>query len=566
MRRNSGPIQQWVNSIPSVIDKTAAETNIESNESLLSSSSHFKQVLTKAPTMTSYATKSAPNSPAITMSNISNLAGHNRLARDPSFQSDSSHCSSVESLLELRKPDPEAILIDLGFGGCSGNSQTDSPLSRIPRRFLQPSKLRGIAIEDFIKQQQATSESIDSTFLGYRGLTGSPYIAPSEIVQKIMQRLREHESHELETYPNNNSELYYQNISLPDGRFSVLSPDNREYLEEQRSKSPDTRKKRIIIGQKSFVFDGEGDLIEVKSRSTNDSTSNNNKNTDYPNNSIISSFELDTTNSDEVNDQLICNNLTEDKKEKRDTNLQGSTHIEETESSDSHSETESYLNEYSSMIDSKKEYSQENNNSTPDNFRQSKVIDNYLNENESPSEVIDNIRRTSNSCDSQTDSTIHNGNNVNQLNNEGIQMESERIAKKRRSLQRQARIDVPSSSTEFEDLNSIVDGINILDDEQMSASNIPDVELENPIKQKIHNQKRCDACRKSDELTKKGKHDTEVQDCCHHTYSPSCWRKMRKIMKKNEKLENMMARNRQEMAEIRDMLSNVLSVKMEPGF
>lgn len=95
-----------------------------------------------------------------------------RLARDASFQSDSSHCSSVESLLELRRADPTAILLDLGFGGCTACPQENGPLSRIPKRFLQPSSLKGIAIDDFVKQQQQTSESFDSVSLGYRGLTG----------------------------------------------------------------------------------------------------------------------------------------------------------------------------------------------------------------------------------------------------------------------------------------------------------------------------------------------------------------------------------------------------------
>lgn len=95
-----------------------------------------------------------------------------KLVRDPSLQSDSSHCSSVESLLELRKADPEAILLGLGFGGCSNSPQENGSFSRIPKRFLQPSKLKGIAINDFMKQQQETSESFDSVSLGYRGLTG----------------------------------------------------------------------------------------------------------------------------------------------------------------------------------------------------------------------------------------------------------------------------------------------------------------------------------------------------------------------------------------------------------
>lgn len=52
------------------------------------------------------------------------------LFRDNSVQSDSSHCSSVESLLESRKPDPESILINLGFGPI----ETEDVLSKIPKR------------------------------------------------------------------------------------------------------------------------------------------------------------------------------------------------------------------------------------------------------------------------------------------------------------------------------------------------------------------------------------------------------------------------------------------------
>lgn len=119
---------------------------------------------------------------------------HGRLARDQSFQSDSSHCSSIESLLELRKADPEAVLLSLGFGGCSNSPQESGPLSRIPKRFLQPSKLKGIAINDFVKQQQETSESFDSVSLGYRGLTGkqwfhSVYIFLDELYVTIPNRI-----------------------------------------------------------------------------------------------------------------------------------------------------------------------------------------------------------------------------------------------------------------------------------------------------------------------------------------------------------------------------------------
>lgn len=54
------------------------------------------------------------------------------LLRDSSLHSDSSHCSSVDSLLEARKPDPEAILINLGFGPV----EAENVLDRIPKRFV----------------------------------------------------------------------------------------------------------------------------------------------------------------------------------------------------------------------------------------------------------------------------------------------------------------------------------------------------------------------------------------------------------------------------------------------
>lgn len=54
----------------------------------------------------------------------------NVLRKESSFHSDSSHCSSVESLLDARKPDPEAILRHLGFGPV----QQEDLLSRIPKR------------------------------------------------------------------------------------------------------------------------------------------------------------------------------------------------------------------------------------------------------------------------------------------------------------------------------------------------------------------------------------------------------------------------------------------------
>ncbi|KOX74677.1 hypothetical protein WN51_13112 [Melipona quadrifasciata] len=77
-----------------------------------------------------------------------------------------------------------------------------------------------------------------------------------------MQRLREHENHEHDSHALYNSYEQYNPLYC-DGTFSVLSPDNRQFLERPRSKSPDMRNKRMIIGQKSFAFGHDGDLIEI---------------------------------------------------------------------------------------------------------------------------------------------------------------------------------------------------------------------------------------------------------------------------------------------------------------
>ncbi|XP_022224056.2 uncharacterized protein LOC111075223 [Drosophila obscura] len=108
------------------------------------------------------------------------------LLRDSSasVQSDSSRYSSVDSLLESRKMDPEAILINLGFGPVG----SEDMLSRIPKRFLKPSQVPGIDTEAFVQRLTLASSLADSSVLGYRGLTGNPDMPPSSIVAKIMQR------------------------------------------------------------------------------------------------------------------------------------------------------------------------------------------------------------------------------------------------------------------------------------------------------------------------------------------------------------------------------------------
>lgn len=113
MRRKSPvTVQQWIDSLP-VVSKPQKH-NMSKNE----------QTNTQIPT----------NSP---------IRIRGMLIRDASVQSDdASNCSSVESVLELRKPDPEAVLLGLGFGPPKATDY----LTRIPKRFLQPSKVRKLFI------------------------------------------------------------------------------------------------------------------------------------------------------------------------------------------------------------------------------------------------------------------------------------------------------------------------------------------------------------------------------------------------------------------------------------
>lgn len=112
------------------------------------------------------------------------------LVKESSLQSDSSRCSSVESLLNARKPDPERILLNLGFGPAPHSTDV---LSKIPKRFLKPSQVRGVDTEAFLRQQQLSMHIHENSVLGYRGLVGNPHIPPSMIVAKIMERFQENE-------------------------------------------------------------------------------------------------------------------------------------------------------------------------------------------------------------------------------------------------------------------------------------------------------------------------------------------------------------------------------------
>ncbi|KOC67959.1 hypothetical protein WH47_12289 [Habropoda laboriosa] len=595
MRRQTGPVQQWIDSIPSPIKSSLSIKNEHPREliekpSVSSTPTEPKDIPysigTKQPIMTVSAPINVPNATAMHTTGLPSSLPH-KLVRDPSLQSDSSHCSSVESLLELRRADPEAILLGLGFGGCSSSPQENGSFSRIPKRFLQPSKLKGIAINDFMKQQQETSESFDSVSLGYRGLTGSPYVAPSEIVQKIMQRLREHESHELDPYAMYNSFEQYSPIHCS-GTLSVLSPDNRQFLERPRSKSPDMRNKRMIIGQKSFAFGHDGDLIEINPSDVKKSFEDNPN--DDPN--VVENSEV-SNNTVDNHDKIFEHKYVKEVENVLPKQLSFDSSMEFTDPDVS---LPLQISEENSGV--------QNEKLDKDISCKEDILSNATLQN------VSDIRRASDGyCDTKLENMLsivqerrHSDGFVQttEYGNESI------LTRKRKTLKRQTRI-------------SDVDAINYCNLKTCTSDTVQCKELECNLDKNAHDacKHKCvhSVCTKAirsvdDKLRNETKNDDVVQcsrtfheethkcmqsvddsinkgerdnseccvektqpvdteertTCCCHSGPKKYWKKMEKIIQENRNLENMVTKNRREMAEIREMLSNVLSVRLEPGF
>ncbi|XP_014599983.1 PREDICTED: uncharacterized protein LOC106784689 isoform X1 [Polistes canadensis] len=615
MRRRNSPVQQWVDSIPLPL-KSNLPVTIDVKPSTSATPTPAKDIpllkgnYSKIPTMTVSAPINVPSTPAINnMCRIPSSLPHARLARDQSFQSDSSHCSSIESLLELRKADPEAVLFSLGFGGCSNSPQESGPLSRIPKRFLQPSKLKGIAINDFVKQQQETSESFDSVSLGYRGLTGSPYVAPSEIVQKIMERLREHESHEMDACAIYNA--YEQsNKMYPQPKHSVLSPDNRQFLEQPRSKSPDMRNKRMIIGQKSFAFGHNGDLIEICLPNTKEIS--HKKEDNYCTISDISKLrelkgihmKTEKSSIKKLDDESIKRKLLDE--------FNGSTESYETD--ESLLQPSNYFNDQINVNMKCKVEDKEKSKST------ATITEN---DDKIPFKYV-GIRRASEGFDEVNlgeNNFIPDGRRFsdsiiikNQIN--------EGLLNRRKSLKRQARVN-EFDVDNFYSSSPIVFKDKIVQDKKSESDLTPDLyatskkitniqeinlestqEVECLSKEKVNETygpfksykyapsistntsstslsttsvlkptKGTKCCKKKNQVCDcKEKLDTiykaeDMHGECYCQFDDNkCWEKVEKIMQENKKLEDIVAKSRIEMAEIRDMLNSVLSVRMEPGF
>nr|XP_031835192.1 uncharacterized protein LOC116428123 isoform X1 [Nomia melanderi]XP_031835193.1 uncharacterized protein LOC116428123 isoform X1 [Nomia melanderi] len=610
MRRKTGPVQQWVDSLPSPAKSNLSMENQHQDGPFGKVTVSLPptepkdipySMEVKSPKMTISAPINVPNMSIINASAQPSSLPH-KLMRDPSLQSDSSHCSSVESLLELRKADPEAVLLGLGFGGSSSSPQDNGSLSRIPKRFLQPSKLKGIAINDFVKQQQETSESFDSVSLGYRGLTGSPYVAPSEIVQKIMQCLREHESHEQDPYALYNSYEQYSPLQQTSGTLSVLSPDNRQFLERPRSKSPDMRNKRMIIGQKSFAFGHDGNLIEINSSNVKRIRENN-----------INSEPSSIGNS-QIFFGTVENMNVDHSKMFEDTAIQKINNIlpKKLSFDDSIEICDANINE---PLETDKEYI-----NTP-NIKFDEGIDfkQHTSLNITSQNLSDIRRASDGACDMKIESDIpivqsrrHSDSFVHTTengNNESI------LSQKRRTLKRQTRVSdvdavnycnfnsktrtsetmeqkvihsqkkidtrVHSKSTQTTSLKNITENVGLKNENDSYsmthgsstfAAEVSDCTrcIDNSFDEEKQNH---DVDKHYDRQKNQSLNQTCIDDeesttncCCCRSGSTKYWEKVDKIIQENKNFENMVKKNRREMAEIREMLSNVLSVRLEPGF
>lgn len=244
--------------------------------------------------------------------------------------------ASVDSVLQSRAADPEAVLQNLGFAGTEA-------LAKIPVRFLQqPSKAKGMSVDLFKKQQDELVGRFESGFFGYRGLQGSLHRRPSQLVEKILKALQEKELNRKGSAMSWSSQIHNGASSIPT-RFkkmdperptfdtlvtqvtkktgkdklkaksfkslarSVLSPENRVWRQEQIEKNKRKAAQLLILGGKSFLVDDEGNEEEVtKNESEHGSLSPIQRQLTKQDSllSLISNNSFDSDWSDEENVEL----------------------------------------------------------------------------------------------------------------------------------------------------------------------------------------------------------------------------------------------------------------------
>ncbi|XP_022253397.1 uncharacterized protein LOC111088227 isoform X2 [Limulus polyphemus] len=183
--------------------------------------------------------------------------------------------SSVESLLEARKEDPEELLLALGFGGQTGKDS----VSRIPKRFfMEPSHARGVKVYNFLQQHENVLKKQDIGSWGFLGPSVSSYSQLSRRLSNIatantvLGRLGNSDRHRK---ISSQSAMCWSDVkqtlraatAFREGKLrhssdSILDPANREFLQKQGIDEPLDKPKKVVIGLHTYCFSHEGDLIQ----------------------------------------------------------------------------------------------------------------------------------------------------------------------------------------------------------------------------------------------------------------------------------------------------------------
>ncbi|XP_037573344.1 uncharacterized protein LOC119455890 [Dermacentor silvarum] len=278
-------VQEWVNSLPADEPHKEESSNIQPVElaSMLHQDSGYQSHL-ECPTLEAPISETQDDNLSLgaearTMDNASLLqpksaqssSGKAMLAelrsKQSSFNSETSgfstisSMSSVESLLEARREDPEELLLALGFGG---PVRDENPVSRIPERFLaHPSQARGVDMRRFVTHQEQLSQRHEAGLPAPAHQSSPPSAISSKIIE-AMEQNQKTRSFAATAKLARTSSLLLSSASRGSSD-SILEPANREFLERQGVEDKMSGHKRLVLGHQTFSFDLESGLMLLTS-------------------------------------------------------------------------------------------------------------------------------------------------------------------------------------------------------------------------------------------------------------------------------------------------------------
>lgn len=275
-------VQEWVNSLPADESHEEAPSSVQPVElvSILHQDSgyqsHLEGPTLEAPSSETQDDNLSLGAEARTLDSVSRLqpsSGKAMLAelrsKQSSFNSETSgfstisSMSSVESLLEARREDPEELLLALGFGG---PVRSDNPVSRIPERFLvQPSQARGVDMRRFVTHQEQLSQRHEAGLPAPLHQSSPPSAISSKIIE-AMEHNQKTRSFAATAKLARTSSLLLSSASRGSSD-SILEPANREFLERQGAVGKVPGHKRLVLGHQTFSFDLESGIMLLTSES-----------------------------------------------------------------------------------------------------------------------------------------------------------------------------------------------------------------------------------------------------------------------------------------------------------